>query len=252
MKAKLKSLEYNVTWTCTNSCASCSHCAPVNPRRDINPVVFSRGLELAAKVIEAETFTLLGGEPLLHPEILRLLRLAKDAGVSSCVQLTTNGRLLDYNLKLLPGLLDSLRVTRYPGQVTDEQWKRWHEFCESNRIQFHGGMNAKFYKPISEYELTPEQTQGSFNACPWKSHCTTIDGYRLYLCPQALFFPVHFPAFTEESDSLNLVDATPESVQAYMNRPNALRVCSLCSYSVYAPWREVARADWFKESVAHA
>lgn len=252
MRFPLKSLEYNVVWHCVNSCASCSHLSPINPRNDVDAKQFERSLSLAAELVEAEVFSILGGEPLLHPNLIELIGIAQESGISECVQVTTNGKLLDKQPEMFWDSIDALRVTRYPEQVTDEQWKRWQRKSEEHGIWFHGGMNPRFYKPVAAAEHSGPAAVARFDACPWRTHCTTLSDDRLYLCPQALFFPVHFPDLKDVTDSLLLDGATREDVESYFNRTTALSVCRRCSYSEYAPWKQVPKESWLKESMTNA
>lgn len=252
MKCRIKSLEYNIIWTCNNCCANCSHMSPVNPPYFVEPGSFARSLALAAKIIEPDEFTLLGGEPLLHPRLIELIHIAKESGISRRVQVTTNGKLLDKQPDEFWRSIDALRVTRYPGQIVQEQWERWKRKSTEFGVYFHGGMNPEFYVPISAYELNGMEMLERYSKCPWKSHCTTLHEGCLYLCPQALFFPKHFSNLADGDDILVLDGATDSDVIRYMNDKNPLRVCKICSYSKYVPWHQTTRENWFKESVDDA
>jgi hypothetical protein len=251
MKCCIDSLEYNVVWTCTNSCASCSHFSPVNPVNNVDPESFEKCVITASRTIHAKMFTLLGGEPLIHPSVVDLIWIARKAGIAEQVQVTTNGKLLDKQPDAFWDALQgqALRVTRYPGTVSEEQWSRWKSRSAQLGIYFHGGMNAKFYRPISLYELTPTEAQARFDQCPWKSHCTTLHESRLFRCPQAVFMPIHFQGVGKPDDGLCMEQACAEDVAKYMMRSNALDVCRLCSYTSYAAWKQVQRSQWFEESI---
>jgi len=213
--------------------------------------VFRESVTLAAKSVEPEIFSLLGGEPLLHPDLLSLIFIAKESGISSKIQVTTNGKLLH---KMPPEFwsssFDLLRVTRYPGQISDEEWDGWKRKARENGKGFHGGMNSKFYKPYITIPLTKASAAERFSKCPWKDHCTTLDLGFLYLCPQAVFFPLHFREYPIQADGLNLEEADAMGVLDYMKRTEPLNVCSRCSYTEYAGWKQTPRQEWMEESKA--
>ena len=252
-KYNLKSFEYNIVWHCTNSCRACSHLAPINPQEMVTPFIFEEALKLATKIITADVFTLIGGEPLLHPDFIELTSIATASGISTDIQVTTNGALLDRQPdEFWAAEFNTLRVTRYPDQITDKQWWAWKRKAQENGKGFHGGMNADFYKPIIQKPSDVETTNRKFTACPWKDHCTTLDRDCLFICPQALFFPFHFKEIEHDKDGLCLYDCTPDDVAQYMNREEPMEACKKCSYYHYVPWKQVPRKEWIKESSYYA
>ena len=56
---------------------------------------FVRDLEALAKVLRVYRFRFVGGEPLLHRELLQHVQAVRDSGIAGEVQVCTNGALLD-------------------------------------------------------------------------------------------------------------------------------------------------------------
>ena len=248
-KHKLASLEYNVVWQCTNSCRACSHLAPINPHELVPLDVFEESVNLAARVVDPVMFKLIGGEPLLHPEIVELAAIAKASGISPDVIISTNGVLLDKQSDAFwEADFDALRITRYPDQVTDKQWFAWKRKAGEHGKKFQGGPQDDFYKPIIKKPSSVEDTYRKFTACPWKDHCTTLDRDCLYICPQALFFPLHFEEVEPDKDELCLYDCSPGKVAQYMHREEPMEACKKYSYYHYVHWKQVPRKLWVNDS----
>lgn len=252
-RCAIKSLEYNIVWHCTNSCVACSHMSPINPKRFVSIGTFRNSIRTAAKLLKAVKFALAGGEPLLHPELPELIAIAKASKVAPEIQVITNGVLLNRMTdKFWNAPFDTLRISRYPEQVSDIQWKAWKKKTKRHNKRFFGGLSAKFYKPLVPEPSSPEETLEKFKNCPWKDHCTTLEGDMLYLCPQGLFYPYHFPEICEDRDGLNLRNCTAKNVSEFMNRVEPLESCKKCHYEEYVPWKQVSRQRWLKESTHYA
>lgn len=67
------------------------------------------------------------GEPLLNPHICEMIKYAKDADVAECIEITTNGTLLnpEMNIKLIEAGLDILNIS--VNGISQEQYK---QVCE--------------------------------------------------------------------------------------------------------------------------
>ena len=97
---------YYVTYRCNATCSFCDIWEQPSPLIDLSDA--ARNLDdlrrLGVRIID---FT--GGEPLLHPQIGALLRMAKDRGFLTTV--TTNGLLYPKRAESLRGLVDLLHFS---------------------------------------------------------------------------------------------------------------------------------------------
>jgi radical SAM protein with 4Fe4S-binding SPASM domain len=121
--AKPLSLFIEPTNRCNFRCRCCGHGNP-STRDDLKPLVHME-MGLFRKLVselerwEGDTLKLLRlavlGEPFMHPQLLEMIRLAKEARIAECVDTFTNGSLLtaDVCRKLVEHGLDSIRVSIY-------------------------------------------------------------------------------------------------------------------------------------------
>ena len=87
-------IDIKITFRCNNKCGFCAQ----GHKRDIYPDRTEKNVAAVLKKARAEGVTgvvFTGGEPSMHPEILRLVRIASEAGFTG-IQLQTNGRTLAY------------------------------------------------------------------------------------------------------------------------------------------------------------
>ncbi|MGE5531373.1 MAG: radical SAM protein, partial [Bacteroidota bacterium] len=113
-KLQTRLLEYSAAYHCNLNCAHCSHLSPYTPRGFPSCDSLAADLERLAIVLHTEEFRLLGGEPLLNPELPTLAQIVRDSGITDTLVVTTNGLLLHRMDERLWPIIDRLDVTIYP------------------------------------------------------------------------------------------------------------------------------------------
>jgi molybdenum cofactor biosynthesis enzyme MoaA len=83
--------EINVAEHCNLSCRACSHLSPVHPKAFADPAVVARDLGALAHSYHAKTVRLLGGEPLLHPDLPSVIDAVRASRVCETITVVTNG-----------------------------------------------------------------------------------------------------------------------------------------------------------------
>ena len=73
----LKDLCFEIIETCPNNCLFCSSCSSINKNRRIDYKKFKEVIDYFIYNGGIEEISLSGGEPLLHPELLRMIRYCK-------------------------------------------------------------------------------------------------------------------------------------------------------------------------------
>ena len=92
-------LETHITEACNLKCRGCSHFSVFAKPKHKDLDEFRREFERLAEIEEIPIIRLMGGEPLLNPDFMEYLRIARDCFPNSKIELVTNGILSD---KLLP------------------------------------------------------------------------------------------------------------------------------------------------------
>lgn len=114
----VRSVEYPIVEHCNLSCQHCDHASPLLPKRFANLDRYSRDLDALSPVLHAQEFRLLGGEPLLHPDLLDFLSVARKSQIANTITLVTNGTLLHQAPSELWKLIDRLWVSVYPRVIS--------------------------------------------------------------------------------------------------------------------------------------
>ncbi|HEX3865237.1 MAG TPA: hypothetical protein VHV78_00740, partial [Gemmatimonadaceae bacterium] len=149
-RVQTRSLEAHVVDHCNLTCAECCSLSPLLPRWTVTPAAFTRDLSYAVPLLQPRVFKLVGGEPLMHPDIVELARIARHMQVAPVISLTTNGFLLSRMPDDFWRSIDALTISLYPApRLSDDavntidrqaarfsvklSWKRQNEFVVMDR-----------------------------------------------------------------------------------------------------------------------
>lgn len=248
-RVETRSLEAHVVDHCNLTCAECCSLSPLLPPRITSPAELADDLALAARVLAPRVFKLVGGEPLLHPEIVELVRVARAAKIAPRVSLTTNGLLLPRMPDALWDELDGLTISRYPtpaldpGLVAEVELKAARSNVRLNWKQQDAFVTMSL--PRRRDDGDPE-TAAVWSRCWLRERCHLLAGGRFYTCTR----PVHLqtllgPAHDLSGDGLPLAGQTPDGLLEYLRREPPLAACAHCAGgdAAMAPHRLLPAAE---------
>ncbi|MBP5606999.1 MAG: radical SAM protein [Lachnospiraceae bacterium] len=178
-KPVLGYVEYHVSWHCNLNCKGCAHYCNLNRMPRFGDIKSFRANLLRLKLLfdHVETFTLMGGEPFLNPELGMFALAVRETFPATSLQIITNGLLI---LKAEEQLLDMLAecdalvmISNYPPTA------KILEDVEA-RLKMHG-VRFEVSPPITEFrfEVGAETGDGLFNyshCCMKKCHFLEDDG----------------------------------------------------------------------------
>ena len=90
----VKNIDYHIIDKCNMNCASCGHFSSLAPADDNGKSIeqITSDLTLLSKIKdEFRTLSILGGEPTLHPQLSKILRIAREIFPNNELLLVTNG-----------------------------------------------------------------------------------------------------------------------------------------------------------------
>ena len=90
-------LDVHLTEHCNLNCRGCCHFAPLAQKEFLRPGEFERDISKLSEILnhKIQLLQLLGGEPLLHPDITTLFPIARKNFLDSSICIVTNGILLN-------------------------------------------------------------------------------------------------------------------------------------------------------------
>ena len=107
-------LEVVVAAHCNLRCRACAYLSPVMPAATVPPEQIQRDLTVLARYYHASEARVLGGEPLLHPQLVPVLQAIRASGTSDTIRVITNGLLIARMPADFWRLTDEVSVSMYP------------------------------------------------------------------------------------------------------------------------------------------
>jgi MoaA/NifB/PqqE/SkfB family radical SAM enzyme len=232
------SVEYNLTEHCNLTCYACDHASPLLPKKFASIEEFTRDFEALARVFHSKQLRIVGGEPLLHPQLIEFLVEARRIKIADAIVLITNGVLLHEAPGELWKRIDQLWISAYPGvkrKLDDEECAR---ICKTHNVHLQIWHANKFNRTLINNRVDdPDLVKAIFRECKLAGEvsCHTVHEGRFYKCSIAPFMGPRLAmrgiAFNNRNvdgvllhDNHNLY----EDVDRCLNGPTPLAACSYC------------------------
>ena len=228
-------LETHVVEHCNLRCADCCTLSPALLPAFVDPGALERELAQAARALRPHVVKLTGGEPLLHPELLRCLDAVRASGISERVSLTTNGLLLASLGDDFYSRIDRLTVSHYASAPLHETLlARVRSSCARHGVQLTVKDVARFQRMDAFPARAPGETALAFDGCWLRVRCHMLHAGRFYACTR----PPHLRSRLEaagvahgigDDDGVALDEPRLfERLLAYLQRDEPLRACRYC------------------------
>lgn len=258
-KLRRPHVEYNVTEHCNLSCYQCDHASPLLPQKFASVEDFSRDLTALAQVLHTTELRILGGEPLLHQQIIMFLEEARRIGISDSIVLYTNGLLLHRVAIEFWRLVDEVRISIYPGVKINFSEADGAEVTKlhGSRITF---LNMQeFQKTLTNEPIkNADLVQAIYNDCKNKCH-VVHDGF-FYRCSVAPFMSqrlalrgCHLDNAGMDGVQLHDNEQLYQHLDSYLQRDEPLAACTYClgTAGPMIPTRQLNRSgrlSWLQEN----
>lgn len=244
--------EINVVHQCNLSCRGCSHLSPVVPKSFVDPEIVYRDLSRLAAYYSAGNVRLLGGEPLLHRDLLQVIAAVRASGITKCIRIVTNGILLPRMPDAFWESVDEVQGSLYPGVTLDRsQLQRVDNAACDHGVKLEIRKFTHFRESYSEVGTSNEQLVWRiFKTCQiahvWQCH--TIHYGSFYRCPQAVFLRTILTDAQLPDEGL-VIDSSPDfgrRLKEYIERDTPFTACTHCLGSVgkLYPHELIASSQW--------
>jgi organic radical activating enzyme len=247
-------LEVNATLQCNLRCTSCSHLSPLFGRENVDPAELHDTLAVLATAYHASFAKILGGEPLLHPDLTGVLEAVRASEVADTILVCTNGTRLDHAPDAFWAAVDAVEVSVYPSHpLSHADIRRFQERARRHGVDLLVNYYGHFRVAYSEQgtDRAP-MIQEIFDTCKlahvWHAH-TVYRGW-LYRCPQSIFLPRQVDRITwsHEADGIEISASPllPTRLMTFLSGRSPLRACRYClgSVGMAHPHTEAPRGDW--------
>ena len=241
---------------CNLDCAYCSHLSPVSMPVTISLETLEAECHRLARV-GVDEVNLMGGEPLLHPQVCEAIKLTRSILPNIKLIVSTNGLLLPRMSKDFWQCCREnkvvLRITPYP-KAKNGTWNyfKYVWLIRKNRVRMEStgwrfGFRHQLLSEKAEYDAT-----SNYLRC--QLHCTQVRDATLWPCAYVAYafnlnnkFGTNFK--TAAGDSLPLDGITATDLRLWLLRTKPF--CAHCGIkdAQRITWRrsQYTRDEWLKE-----
>lgn len=233
----IESLEYHIANHCNLNCAGCSHFSPLAKPWLVDFEDFKKEWkEVADSGLQIKRIRILGGEPLLHPDLGEMVKYVRILFQNSDVNVVTNGILLGKRKEeLLPIFKEygiSITVSCYPT-------------LKLNYKELLSGFPlVEMYDKAGFWNISLHETADYPKECFFScfsgsiAKCNFLKDGRIYPCCVIPNLP-HFFEYFEEARAMDLAkipveesgivvkDHTPEEIEKFLRTPSDF--CAHCN-----------------------
>lgn len=231
-RVRTRSLEAHVVDHCNLTCAECCSLSPLLPAWFAEPAALERDLARAAKVLAPSLFKLVGGEPLLHPELLELVAIARRSEIAPRISITTNGILLGRMPDALFEAIDALTISLYPKPALAAEAIA---AIDERAARFSVAVNWKRQERFVVMDRPARcdddgEVAAVYEECWLRERCHILRDGRFYACTRPPHFQTfHDGAFDFTADGIALDEGmTADGVVGYLLREQPLEACAHC------------------------
>ncbi len=224
-------LEFHAADQCNMNCAGCTHYSPYLERHLVDVEEVRRDFALLKeRFAYVRKVRIMGGEPLLHPDVTELMRIVRTTFPMCRVTLATNGLLLARQTAAFWETCRDLRigidVTVYPPMVG--RGADFRELCRRERVALRIIPNGEFLAKLDVAGRQPMKT--AFRTCRERGYCPILRDGRIYHCAEACYAEAYnrvagtrLPA----EEGMDLATHTGREILEYLMCP--IFMCCHCS-----------------------
>jgi organic radical activating enzyme len=249
-----RACEVNVVEHCNLRCRSCAHLSPVLPKYFIDPGALCSDLTALSRSYHVNVLKILGGEPLLHPDLLDVLLAARKSQVADKLEIWTNGRLLPRMEPRVWEAVDSVRISLYPGRsLRQDQLDACADLARQHNVPLRYKHYQAFQESYSEQGTDdPELVQRIYTTCNsahrWRCH-TIANGW-FFKCAQSYTIPKGMSLGPQATyrNGIQIEDSPQfrDRLLAYLTSPEPLPSCGNCLGSAgrYIEHQQIRRQEF--------
>lgn len=241
---KFYKISIDITNRCNKSCSGCNHLIPlISNFKDLSLDYLSK-VFIRLQSLDFKLLCLTGGEPLLHPDLLKICELARQILPNKKIKIITNGLLLK-NYFHLAKQFNDLNIYFYIssyGDLTEKDFEEIYKYFKNVNIDIAFDKSKEFEN--TNFDLEGKQDYNySYNNCRDNDCLKIWDDGKLYQCPEMMrintlveYFNLPKLNIKEEEYSLDLFKATDNDIYLFIQSvKSCCRFCNKKIKKVFIP-----------------
>lgn len=183
IKGSIPYLEFNVVDHCNLNCAGCDHFCPLIKEpvfADLD--IFAKDIRELSKKLNIRIIRIMGGEPLLNPQINDFIRITREAFPYSDIRVATNGLLLPTMKEDFWNVMRNYKIkidlSKYP--VVGDKFSQYLDLCDDNGIDIGAIHLAKKFNYFFNEKGDSDYIE-TWKHCSARN-CANLWNSKLYQC----------------------------------------------------------------------
>ena len=183
-------LEVDIVDHCNLNCNDCTHYSPLAEPNFMDALSFEKDIKRLSELTNGKinSMVLMGGEPLLHKDINKFIRIVNKYLPDTRLQILSNGILID---KMSDDFWNTckecnvqINITPYP--INMDYYKVFNKILDNGLDMFiydNGQTKDKKFDRI-EYDYSKSQDLlSNYLECNMAKNCANLKNGRIYICP---------------------------------------------------------------------
>lgn len=249
MTRAILNFEVQVVEHCNLNCAGCDHFSPIAKKEFLDLMWYTKDLNRLAEITEGNVgrIKLLGGEPLLHPEISKIICQTRYWFQNAQIELVSNGILLnkmteEFWMNCKNNRVD-ITVTKYPVNIDFENMCSLARMHEVNLSFISADVEKTLWKlPLDEQGR--QDPSVNFYRCWRINNCISLEKGKIFSC----VIPAHVHHFNKafnknipitQKDYIDIYEVKNiREILEFCSSPLPFcRYCNVCSETNGHPWK---------------
>jgi hypothetical protein len=247
-KCQIYYMETHLTNHCNLKCKYCTHFSSISKEWYLNLEEFEKDINCLSEKVDVYQLILLGGEPLLHKNIIDFLRISRIYFPISRIKILTNGILLpamteEFWQSCVSNNIE-ISLSLYP--ALKDKWDDYTSLLEKYGLTGEVFLRDYFHNlslsstPINDKEF-------SFSSCETE-RCTTLKDGKLYVCEADAYlndFNEYFGKNLPQSKGIDIYSKSSKEIDKELKQG-----CELCKYcDVKKRYEKLQKWDFSKREI---
>jgi len=246
----LMHLEFHLADHCNLNCVGCTHFSNISQQNFVDARMLENRFDRLNKLIGyIYDIRILGGEPLLHPDIIDILKITRKKFPFSKIELYTNGLLLDKMSKDFFITCKQNKIGIYVSKyhVIENKINKIKDLLSSYKVKYCISPAIINFSA----NLSPNGNLDKnliFKNCKEKD-CTILKEDKIYLCPISAYIDKYNKYFNKniaEPKGINIFSNSSKEIFNYLKTPE--ETCRYCTNNInYINWtysNNPKETDW--------
>lgn len=252
-KINISGLEINITEKCNLNCKGCDHSMGIISPKHIPFSKLIEDIKKASEYFHSRTIRIIGGEPLLHPHLSKIIHDIYAINIANSIELWTNGIFLHKVSTQNWEFLDGIVISRYPNIFTEYDNLTLRKIVNKYNIWVHIRDCNTFSWSTSHQKNSMEVAKILHNNCKESSTCHTIRDGKIYKCVQASFAKdrLNSIGISIDDDGIDLFCSNNfrQEFFNHMWQKHPLNACSFCvgEFGAKFPHTKVMDKEFYKK-----